>query len=194
MRERPVSQTLPVRFMMNSAHNPNRSLIRIFCLSLSGLLAVYATIAVSRPAPVRKPHCGGTGERRAPDCAGAGRGRRPAPLGLGRPVAAAPGRTDGRRLRSRLRGLGYEDEDQVDRSGDDAQPAAGTRADPLARIDVSGLFVLQEFHDAGLLPRARRGLRGGGTAALRPRDRAADAGAVCRGRYAVCVTIPVRPT
>ena len=26
---------------MNSAHNPNRSLIRIFCLSLSGLLAVY---------------------------------------------------------------------------------------------------------------------------------------------------------
>jgi len=32
--------------MMNSAHNPNRSLVRIFCLSLSGLLAVYATIAV----------------------------------------------------------------------------------------------------------------------------------------------------
>ena len=31
---------------MNSAHNPNRSLVRIFCLSLSGLLAVYASIAV----------------------------------------------------------------------------------------------------------------------------------------------------
>jgi spermidine synthase len=32
--------------MMNSAHNPNRSLIRIFCLSVSGLLLVYSTIAV----------------------------------------------------------------------------------------------------------------------------------------------------
>jgi SAM-dependent methyltransferase len=32
--------------MMNSAHNPNRSLIRIFCLSLSGLLSIYAAIAV----------------------------------------------------------------------------------------------------------------------------------------------------
>jgi len=32
--------------MMNSAHNPNRSLIRIFCLSLSGLLLVYSMIAV----------------------------------------------------------------------------------------------------------------------------------------------------
>lgn len=32
--------------MMNSAHNPNRSLIRIFCLSLSGLLAVYAILGV----------------------------------------------------------------------------------------------------------------------------------------------------
>ena len=31
--------------MMN-AHNPNRSLISIFCLSLSGLLAVYSAIAV----------------------------------------------------------------------------------------------------------------------------------------------------
>ena len=31
---------------MTSAHNPNRSLVRIFCLSLSGLLAVYASIAV----------------------------------------------------------------------------------------------------------------------------------------------------
>ena len=32
--------------MMNSAHNPNRSLVRIFCLSLSGLLSVYTAIAV----------------------------------------------------------------------------------------------------------------------------------------------------
>jgi hypothetical protein len=32
--------------MTNIPHNPNRSLIRIFCLSLSGLLLVYATIAV----------------------------------------------------------------------------------------------------------------------------------------------------
>src|ERR1019366_8432723 len=46
MRERTVSQTLPDQLMMNSAHNPNRSLIRIYCLSLSGLLFVYSTIAV----------------------------------------------------------------------------------------------------------------------------------------------------
>ena len=32
--------------MMNAPHNPNRSLIRIFCLSLSGLLLVYSLIAV----------------------------------------------------------------------------------------------------------------------------------------------------
>ena len=32
--------------MMNSTHNPNRSLIRIFCLSLGGLLSVYTAIAV----------------------------------------------------------------------------------------------------------------------------------------------------
>jgi SAM-dependent methyltransferase len=31
---------------MNSAHNPNRSLVRIFCLSLTGLLWVYSTIAI----------------------------------------------------------------------------------------------------------------------------------------------------
>src|ERR1700688_4738979 len=45
-RERIVPPTLPVRPMMNSAHNPNRSLVRIFCLSLSGLLSVYTAIAV----------------------------------------------------------------------------------------------------------------------------------------------------
>ena len=33
--------------MMNSVHNPNRSLIRIFCLSLSGLLVVYAILGVT---------------------------------------------------------------------------------------------------------------------------------------------------
>jgi SAM-dependent methyltransferase len=32
--------------MIDAPHNPNRSLVRIFCLSLSGLLLVYATIAV----------------------------------------------------------------------------------------------------------------------------------------------------
>src|ERR1700727_1604973 len=32
--------------MMNSTHNPNRSLISIFCLSLGGLLSVYTAIAV----------------------------------------------------------------------------------------------------------------------------------------------------
>ena len=32
--------------MMNSAHNPNRSLVRIFGLASSGLLLVYSMIAV----------------------------------------------------------------------------------------------------------------------------------------------------
>jgi spermidine synthase len=32
--------------MINPVHNPNRSLIRIFCLSLGGLLSVYSAIAV----------------------------------------------------------------------------------------------------------------------------------------------------
>lgn len=32
--------------MMNSAHNPNRSLVRIFGIALSGLLLVYSIIAV----------------------------------------------------------------------------------------------------------------------------------------------------
>ena len=32
--------------MIDVSHNPNRSLIRIFCLSLSGLLSVYSAIAV----------------------------------------------------------------------------------------------------------------------------------------------------
>lgn len=32
--------------MMNASHNPNRSLVRIFCLSLGGLLFVYTTIAI----------------------------------------------------------------------------------------------------------------------------------------------------
>src|ERR1700730_10875977 len=32
--------------MMNAPHDPNRNLVRIFCLSLGGLLFVYATIAI----------------------------------------------------------------------------------------------------------------------------------------------------
>jgi SAM-dependent methyltransferase len=32
--------------MMNASHNPNRSLVHIFCLSLGGLLMLYAAIAV----------------------------------------------------------------------------------------------------------------------------------------------------
>jgi SAM-dependent methyltransferase len=32
--------------MMNPSHNPNRSLVHIFCLSLSGLLVLYSAIAV----------------------------------------------------------------------------------------------------------------------------------------------------
>jgi hypothetical protein len=51
-RERSVPQTLPDRSMMNSAHNPNRSLIRIFCLSLGGLLAVYAILGVTNLFPL----------------------------------------------------------------------------------------------------------------------------------------------
>ena len=35
--------------------------------------------------------------------------------------------------------------------------------DPLARIGLPGVFLLQEFHAAGLLPGSRRGLRGRGT-------------------------------
>jgi SAM-dependent methyltransferase len=46
MRERMVSQTLRPQLMINAPHDPNRSLVRIFGLSLSGLLFVYATIAV----------------------------------------------------------------------------------------------------------------------------------------------------
>jgi hypothetical protein len=32
--------------MINAPHNPNRSLIHIFCVALSGLLLVYSAIAV----------------------------------------------------------------------------------------------------------------------------------------------------
>ena len=32
--------------MMNASHNPNRSLVQLFCLSLSGLLVLYSAIAV----------------------------------------------------------------------------------------------------------------------------------------------------
>ena len=46
MRERRVSPTLPVRLMKNTVHNPNRSLVRIFCLSLGGLLIVSAATEI----------------------------------------------------------------------------------------------------------------------------------------------------
>jgi SAM-dependent methyltransferase len=45
-RERAIAEDAPGPAMMNAPHNPNRSLIRIFCLSLSGLLLVYAIIAL----------------------------------------------------------------------------------------------------------------------------------------------------
>ena len=32
--------------MKHASHNPNRSLVRIFCLSLGGLLFVYTAIAI----------------------------------------------------------------------------------------------------------------------------------------------------
>src|SRR3954453_2663876 len=32
--------------MMNASHNANRSLVQLFCLSLSGLLVLYSAIAV----------------------------------------------------------------------------------------------------------------------------------------------------
>ena len=46
MRERFCPVTLPDQLIMDSAHNPNRSLIRIFCLSLCGLLLLYAMLSI----------------------------------------------------------------------------------------------------------------------------------------------------
>jgi len=37
-RERAISQTLPAQPMTDVSHNPNRSLVHIFCVSLAGLL------------------------------------------------------------------------------------------------------------------------------------------------------------
>ena len=46
MRERFCPVTLPDQLIMDSAHNPNRSLIRIFCLSLCGLLLLYSMLSI----------------------------------------------------------------------------------------------------------------------------------------------------
>ena len=108
-------------------------------------------------------------------------------LGLARRTAGAPGRADGRRVRGRLRQSEHQDQDQGGRPGDDAQPAAGTGADPLARLGLSGVLLLQELHHAGLLPRPRRGLRGRGKAALRAGAGVADARAVRRRHHAAAL-------
>ena len=81
-RERIVAPTLPVPPMMTSAHNPNRSLVRIFCLSLGGLLSVYTAIAVYGLFQPENISTARIGDRCAPHCAGAGCSRRAVPLGL----------------------------------------------------------------------------------------------------------------
>ena len=93
----------------------------------------------------------------------------------------------GATVRSRLRQAEHRDQDQGGRPGDDAQPAAGTGADPLARLGISGVLLLQELHHAGLLPRPWRGLRGRGKAALRAGAGVADARAVRRRHHAAAL-------
>src|SRR5947209_5265331 len=61
MRERFVPQTLPDQLMTNTTHNSNRSLIRIFCLSLSGLLFVYATLAMYSVSQIASSQVAGLG-------------------------------------------------------------------------------------------------------------------------------------
>ena len=46
MRERNAHKRSRSQPMMNASQNPNRNLVRIFCLSLSGLLLVYAVLGV----------------------------------------------------------------------------------------------------------------------------------------------------
>ena len=46
-----------------------------------------------------------------------------------------------------------------DRAGDDGEPPARARHDPLARLGLPGVLLLQEFHAARLLPRPRCRLR-----------------------------------
>src|ERR1700733_9638866 len=42
----PLTNAPGPRLMMNASHNPNRSLVHIFCLSLGGLLVLYSAITV----------------------------------------------------------------------------------------------------------------------------------------------------
>src|SRR4051794_91415 len=42
----PLTHAPGPRLMINASHNPNRSLVHIFCLSLGGLLVLYSAIAV----------------------------------------------------------------------------------------------------------------------------------------------------
>src|SRR5580704_5780027 len=117
--------------MMNSTHNPNRSLISIFCLSLGGLLSVYTAIAVYglfQPENISTAELAMGGLRIL--------------LRLVRRAAGQPDQADGRELRNRLREYEQEKEDQTDRAGDHAQPVAGTGDDPLAGLGLPRLFLL----------------------------------------------------
>ena len=174
--------------MINSAHNPNRSLVRIFCLSLSGLLSVYTAIAVYGLFQLETIDGDAIGDR--PAC-----GSRSGLVAVG--VLFRWGWLD-EPLESQIRlmaasfeidyaNMSTQNEDQVDRSGDDAQPLAGTGDDPLAGLGLPGLFLLQEFHHAGLLPGPWRGLRGRRKAALRAGAGVADAGAVRRRHHAAAL-------
>ncbi len=89
--------------------------------------------------------------------------------------AGEPHRRDGPPVRGRLRRHLARGKDPPDRAGDDGEPAARARHDPLARLGLPGIFLLQELHAARLLPRPRRRLRRCGQAALRARAGAADA-------------------
>ena len=170
--------------MMTSADNPNRSLVRIFSLAMSGLLSLYSVIAYY--GLLAPDHWTITALA----------------VGLLR-MAAGPlavfallrwgWNSDALERTLRRMGTTFEadfansstkSQDQVHRIGHDAQPAAGARADPLAGVGFSSLFVLQELHHAGLLPGPRRGLRRGAAPALRARAGIADAHALRAGDHA----------
>ena len=113
------------------------------------------------------------------------RGTRRHPLsGVACASAGAADRRNGQPVRQRLCRREPEGEDPPDRAGDDGEPVARTRHDPLARLGLPGVLLLQEFYPACLLPRSRRRLRGVGEAALRARSGAADAGLLRRRDHA----------